>query len=152
MTDLDRAVNNMPEESHEAKIAKVTNGAISELANQFISLRDKKSELENQVKELNQQMDTIQATVANILIESDMQSAKTADGPSVYLQNDIRVSCKQEFNEQLFTFLRQHGHQDAIKETVHNRTLLAVIKELKETTEIPVFITVNENLVARFRR
>lgn len=66
---------------------------------------------------------------------------------------ELFASCKKEFQVDLYSYLRDIGRQDLMKETVHHKTLTSFAVEMTEKGEpLPEFITLSFKKVARLTK
>jgi hypothetical protein len=86
-------------------------------------------ELEKEIKDLDVVIDErkgqyrklLEETIPGMLAELGMKSFKMADGSTVDVKPFYSASIKEENRAQAFEWLRQHGYDDIIKNTVSVR-------------------------------
>ena len=98
------------------------------LADELMRLRQQKECLEESVKEINQQLNSVDYKLCELMTELKTQNF-TRDGLQFILTNKPKVSAAADGKEDLFVALRAHGYGDLITETVNTNTLSAFVKE-----------------------
>ena len=90
-------------------------GNMLEWADRLKALRDRKAELEAELKDINARIDDADWHLSNLMAESD--TTKT------------RASAKAGRKDDLFEALRGEGYGDMITETINANNLSAFVKE-----------------------
>jgi hypothetical protein len=93
------------------------------------ALAKRAKELEKEIKDLEDIVDErksqyrklLEETIPGMLAELGMKSFKMADGSTVDVKPFYSASIKDENRAQAFEWLRQHGYDDIIKNTVSVR-------------------------------
>jgi hypothetical protein len=93
------------------------------------ALAKRAKELEKEIKDLDVVIDErkgqyrklLEETIPGMLAELGMKSFKMADGSTVDVKPFYSASIKEENRAQAFEWLRQHGYDDIIKNTVSVR-------------------------------
>ena len=93
------------------------------------ALAKRAKELEKEIKDLEDIVDErksqyrklLEETIPGMLAELGMKSFKMADGSTVDVKPFYSASIKEENRAQAFEWLRQHGYDDIIKNTVSVR-------------------------------
>ena len=106
-------------------------GNMLEWADRLKILRDRKAELEADVKEINMQIDDADWHLANLMAESETQNFTHA-GTMFCLTTKTRASAKAGRRDELFQALRRAGFGDMIMETVNANNLSAFVREQME--------------------
>lgn len=104
---------------------------VFELADRLRELRDRKAELEEQLKVLNAEIEETDRKLAEAMVNEELQNFVRGDR-LFYLRTETYVSAKADRRQELIAWLKQHGMGDLVQETVHPRTLSAAVKELLE--------------------
>lgn len=107
---------------------------VFELADELRDKRERKKALEEQVKQLNAELDVLDARLAQAMIDQETQSFSRA-GKLYYIKTITRASAKAGEAENLYKWLKEHGAADLVKETVNAQTLTGYVKELLDETE-----------------
>lgn len=103
------------------------------VADNLVALRDRKKELEEELKDVNTQIAEIEKTLVDKMIEEEMQNF-TRNGRQFILTSRLYVSAKAGMMENICAWMKQHGLEDMVKEHVHPQTLQAWCKETVEET------------------
>jgi len=98
------------------------------LADLLKDLRDSKKDLEQQLKEISVEIDTVDYQLASAMTESETQNFTRA-GTMFCLTTAIRASASADRKDELFDALRSEGYGDLIYETVNANSLSAFVKE-----------------------
>lgn len=106
----------------------------TELIRQYEALLDRKSELEEQVKENNKSIEEARRTLTEAMIDEEVDKL-TTNGYSYTLGEKLCFSKKGGVDEELFETLRDDGLGDLIKETVNTRTLQSAMKDMAERND-----------------
>lgn len=117
-------------------------------------LKDKKEKVDAQLKELNGQIRTLaEQKIPDYMEEHDIEKHSVKGIGTVYLTTKVYANVKAEDRETFFSWLREHGNGDLIKETVHAQTLNAFAKEqLSEGNALPDVLTARLYPTANLRR
>ena len=102
------------------------------LADQLRELKETKKYAEQELKEITEEIDRIDAALAEQMIASETQNF-TRNGTMFCLMNATRASATAGRKEELFSALRGAGFGDLVYETVNANSLSAFVKE--QTTE-----------------
>ena len=103
-------------------------GNMLEWADKLKVLRDRKAELEAEIKEINMQIDDADWHLSNLMAESETQNFTHA-GTMFCLTTKTRASAKAGLKDELFRALRDEGYGDMITETINANNLSAFVKE-----------------------
>ena len=109
---------------------------IFSLADQLTTLNNRKKELEQELKEINADIETVNENLVAEMVENEIQNFKR-NNITYYLQTQYYASivAEESAQSQFFDNLRKEGYGDIIKETVHPQTLKAFVKEQINSTE-----------------
>ena len=103
-------------------------GTILEWADKLKALRDRKAELEAEMKDVNAEIDNADWHLSNLMAESETQNFTHA-GTTFCLVTKTRASAKAGLKDELFRALRDEGYGDMITETINANNLSAFVKE-----------------------
>ena len=120
------------------------------LADQLRELKETKKLAEQELKEITEEIDRVDAALAEQMIAAETQNF-TRNGTMFCLTNTTRASATAGRKEELFSALQGAGFGDLVYETVNANSLSAFVKE--QTTEngdaLPQWL---DGLVAVFER
>ena len=102
------------------------------LADQLRELKETKKYAEQELKEITEEIDRVDAALAERMISMETQNF-TRNGTMFCLTNTTRASASAGRKEELFEALRAAGYGDLVHETVNANSLSAFVKE--QTTE-----------------
>ena len=102
------------------------------LADQLRELKETKKYAEQELKEITEEIERIDAALVEQMIASETQNF-TRNGTMFCLTNSTRASATVGRKEELFESLRTAGYGDLVYETVNANSLSAFVKE--QTTE-----------------
>ena len=103
-------------------------GNMLEWADRLKALRDRKAELEAELKDVNARIDDADWHLSNLMAESETQNFTHA-GTMFCLTTKTRASAKAGRKDDLFAALRDEGYGDMITETINANNLSAFVKE-----------------------
>lgn len=109
----------------EAHMEKTT---LFEWADKLKALRDRKNELEAELKQVNMDIDNADWHLSNLMAETETQNFTRA-GTMFCLTTKTRASAKAGQKDELFAALRGEGFGDMITETVNANSLSSFVKE-----------------------
>ena len=99
-----------------------------EWADKLKALRDRKEELEAELKQVNMDIDNADWHLSNLMAETDTQNFTRA-GTMFCLTTKTRASARAGQKDELFAALRGEGYGDMITETVNANSLSSFVKE-----------------------
>ena len=99
-----------------------------EWADKLKALRERKDELEAELKQVNMDIDNADWHLSNLMAETETQNFTRA-GTMFCLTTKTRASAKAGQKDELFTALRGEGFGDMITETVNANSLSSFVKE-----------------------
>ena len=102
------------------------------LADQLRELKETKKYAEQELKEITEEIDRVDAALAERMISMETQNF-TRNGTMFCLTNTTRASAAAGRKDELFAALRAAGFGDLVYETVNANSLSAFVKE--QTTE-----------------
>ena len=101
---------------------------IFELADELKALRDRKAELEAELKQINRKIYFVDADLSDLMGTTGTQNF-TRDGTMFFLTTKTRASAKAGQKDELFGALRANGYGDLITETINAGSLSSFVKE-----------------------
>lgn len=99
-----------------------------EWADKLKALRDRKDELEAELKQVNMDIDNTDWHLSNLMAETETQNFTRA-GTMFCLTTKTRASARAGQKDELFAALRGEGYGDMITETVNANSLSSFVKE-----------------------
>lgn len=99
-----------------------------EWADKLKALRDRKDELEAELKQVNMDIDNADWHLSNLMAETETQNFTRA-GTMFCLTTKTRASARAGQKNELFAALRDEGYGDMITETVNANSLSSFVKE-----------------------
>ncbi|MPM84418.1 hypothetical protein SDC9_131490 [bioreactor metagenome] len=102
------------------------------LADELRALKEAKKYAEQELKEITEEMDRVDAILAQRMADTETQNF-TRNGTMFCLTSTTRASAAAGHKDELFAALRVAGYDDLIYETVNANSLSAFVKE--QTTE-----------------
>ena len=99
-----------------------------EWADKLKALRDRKEELEAELKQVNMDIDNADWHLSNLMAETETQNFTRA-GTMFCLTTKTRTSARAGQKDELFAALRGEGYGDMITETVNANSLSSFVKE-----------------------
>ena len=99
-----------------------------EWADKLKALRDRKDELEAELKQVNMDIDNADWHLSNLMAETETQNFTRA-GTMFCLTSKTRASARAGQKDELFAALRDEGYGDMITETVNANSLSSFVKE-----------------------
>ena len=107
---------------------------ILQLAEKLKTLKDTKKSVENEMKFLGNEIEEINAELADLMTESEMPSF-THSGFTYSLSTRTFASALAGDKESLYIALRDNGYGELITETVNANTLSSTVSELIEQND-----------------
>ena len=104
------------------------NDQIFSLADKLRELRDRKAELEDELKVLTAEIDATDKALSDQMAEAEVPKFSHS-GMTFYLKSRLFASPQAGRKEALFAALRAHGFGDLITENVNANTLSSFCKE-----------------------
>lgn len=99
-----------------------------EWADKLKALRDRKDELEAELKQVNMDIDNADWHLSNLMAETETQNFTRAR-TMFCLTTKTRASARAGQKDELFAALRGEGYGDMITETVNANSLSSFVKE-----------------------
>lgn len=118
------------------------NNKIFDLADQLKVAKDKKKELDTQVKELGAEIERLDLALSDAMTEAECEIF-SRNGTTFYLNTRLFASPMAGRKEDMFQALKSNGYAELVTETVNANTLASFVKEQKELNndEIPDWIS-----------
>ena len=118
------------------------NNKIFDLADRLKAAKDKKKELDAQVKELGAEIERLDLALSDAMTESECERF-CRNGTTFYLNTRLFASPMAGRKEDMFQALKSNGYAELVTETVNANTLASFVKEQKELNndEIPDWIS-----------
>lgn len=125
-----------------------------EAAKELGRLRDQKEELEAELKVINKAKTELETQRLPQMMEDAEVEKMTIEGVgTLYTQAGVYASILASDRDKAYDWLREHGHGDIVKETVHHQSLTAWVKEmLGDGNQLPEFFNAKPTTTARLRR
>src|SRR5690606_19577634 len=102
-----------------------------ELADRLLDLRERKEQLSELLKAVNAEIEEVDRQLSELMLAEEIQSF-VRSGRMFYLKTETYASAVSDRKPELIEWLKANGLGDIVQETVHPRTLSAVVKELLE--------------------
>jgi hypothetical protein len=127
---------------------------LTELAQRFRELKDRKDSLNAELKELQEELSRLETELLPQKMEENEIEKFTTDGVgTIFTQVKVYASVVKADETSLHNWLRDQGHGALIKETVAPGTLNSFVKEqLEQGTDLPEFIKATKIETAMLRR
>jgi hypothetical protein len=101
---------------------------IFELADKLKTAKDRKKELEAQVKELNGEIDSLDTALSDAMADADVDKF-SRNGSTFYLNSRLFASPQAGRKDALMKALKDNGYGSIVVETVNANTLASFCKE-----------------------
>ncbi len=98
------------------------------LADELRALKEAKKYAEQELKEITEEMDRVDAILAQRMADTETQNF-TRNGTMFCLTSTTRASAAAGRKDELFEALRAAGYDDLIYETINANSLSAFVKE-----------------------
>lgn len=127
----------------------LTVNSVFTLADHFRELKEKKETLEDALKKLNAEIESVEEQLANEMINEE-NSKFTRRGKTFYLTEKLHVSALADRRDELHRWLKENNYGAMVKEYVFPSTLKGFVKEqLEENDGLPEAI---EGCISYFKR
>jgi len=110
----------------------------------YANARADVEKLTERLKEAQERKNQHERTLIDALTSKEATSTAKYEGLGclTLTKPKVKASCRKEFEEDLFTFLRDNGYEDLIKESVHHSSLSSFVGgQLEDGIDLPEFIT-----------
>jgi len=104
---------------------------LPQLADKLRQLREFKTELENKVKQLNEEIGQAERYLIGLMLDTEMKNF-TKSGTQFTLVTKVRASATAGRKDDLFAALKTHGYGSLVTETVNANSLSSFAKEQME--------------------
>jgi len=102
-----------------------------DISDKLVILRDRKKELEDELKEVNSDITEIEERLVAAMVAEEMQNF-TRNGKQFILTSRTYASAKSGMMPAICDWMKGHELGDMVKESVHPQTLQAWVKEKME--------------------
>jgi len=102
-----------------------------DISDKLVILRDRKKELEDELKEVNSDITETEEQLVAAMVEEEMQNF-TRNGRQFILTSRTYASAKSGMMTAICVWMKENGLGDMVKESVHPQTLQAWVKEKME--------------------
>lgn len=103
------------------------NETILEIADKYLEKREKKSELETQIKDVNKELESLEQELIGLMTDNEIDSFKR-NGILYSVVTREFQSANPERKEELYLQMKQKGFEHLF--TINTNTLSATVKEL----------------------
>lgn len=103
------------------------NETILEIADKYLEKREKKSELETQIKDVNKELESLEQELIGLMTDNEIDSFKR-NGILYSVVTREFQSANPEKKEELYLQMKQKGFEHLF--TINTNTLSATVKEL----------------------
>ena len=103
------------------------NETILEIADKYLEKREKKSELETQIKDVNKELESLEKELIGLMTDNEIDSFKR-NGILYSVVTREFQSANPERKEELYLQMKQKGFEHLF--TINTNTLSATVKEL----------------------
>ena len=103
------------------------NETILEIADKYLEKREKKSELEIQIKDINKELESLEQDLIGLMTDNEIDSFKR-NGILYSVVTREFQSANPERKEELYLQMKQKGFEHLF--TINTNTLSAIVKEL----------------------
>lgn len=126
---------------------------ITKMAHELKALRDRKEQLEAELKEVNKKKDRLENNdLPREMEDQEITKVSIENLGTLYLQSSVYAYINVEDREKANDWFKANGYGDIVKESVHHGTLKGWVREQLETGhDVPDFCNAKPTLVARIR-
>lgn len=104
---------------------------IIETADRLKFLKDRKKDLEAEIKEINAHIDIAEQFLVESMTTDELDKF-THSGTTFYMKSRLFASAVSGRKQDLMEGLKEHGYGDLVQETVNANTLASFVKEQME--------------------
>lgn len=128
--------------------------SIVELGHELWALRLEKEDLEGQLKEINKAKAKLEdSVVPEAMMLAGVTKITLKDIGTLYLKSAVQAHILANDHFAAFQWLKNHGHGDLIKETIHWKTLVGFVEEqTDQAVKLPDWFKVNHYSKAVIRK
>ncbi len=122
-----------------------------EYISRFSKLKNEKSELEEDLKRVKQQIEIQQNKLIELMTEEEIQNFKDKNGVTFSLKTTIIPNVLAENKVALVEALKENGYEGLVKEEVNAQTFKSFVKEQgwETTEELPEYL---QNIVSLYEK
>ena len=117
----------------------------------LLKLKNEKSELEEDLKRVKQQIEIQQNKLIELMTEDEIQTFKDKNGVTFSLKTTIIPNVLAENKVALVEALKENGYEGLVKEEVNAQTFKSFVKEQgwETTEELPEYL---QNIVSLYEK
>ncbi len=112
----------------------MTNQEIFEMADKLKAAKDRKKELDAQVKEVNAEIESLDLALSDAMAEAELDRF-SRNGSTFYLNTRLFASPAAGRKDDLMQVLKEQGYGSIVVETVNANTLASFVKEQMAANE-----------------
>ena len=118
------------------------NTQIFEMADELKAYKEKKKELEAEVKAVTAEIERLDMELSDAMAEAEVERF-SRNGSTFYLSSRLYASPAAGMKEELFQALKDNGFGSIVTETVNANTLASFVKEqmAENNEEVPAWLT-----------
>lgn len=118
------------------------NTQIFEMADELKAYKEKKKELEAEVKAVTAEIERLDLELSDAMAEAEVERF-SRNGRTFYLSSRLYASPAAGMKEELFQALKDNGFGFIVTETVNANTLASFVKEqmAENNEEVPAWLT-----------
>lgn len=106
----------------------MTNQEIFEMADKLKAVKDRKKELDAQVKEVNAEIESLDLALSDAMAEAELDRF-SRNGSTFYLNTRLFASSAAGRKDDLMQVLKDQGYGSIVVESVNANTLASFVKE-----------------------
>lgn len=110
------------------------NQEIFEMADKLKAAKDRKKELDAQVKDVNEEIESLDLALADAMVETELDRF-SRNGSTFYLNTRLFASPAAGRKDDLMQTLKDQGYGSIVVETVNANTLASFVKEQMAANE-----------------
>ena len=117
------------------------NTQIFEMADELKAYKEKKKELEAEVKAITAEIERLDLELSDAMAEAEVERF-SRNGSTFYLSSRLYASPVAGKKEELFAALKENGYGSIVTETVNANTLSSFVKEqmAENDEEVPAWL------------
>lgn len=154
--DILAALGTASEETGDDPLSNMDGDDLEGIVSEMIALRETKEGLEEALKQATAAYDDVRKRrlpekMQELgLVGPDGKGGFThSTGAKIHLRVEVWAYVKKEYQDETYTWLKENGHGDLIKETVHPQTLRAFAKDrIQDGEPLPPGITTSMETIA----
>lgn len=112
----------------------MTNQEIFEMADKLKAAKDRKKELDAQVKDVNAEIESLDLALSDAMAESELDRF-SRNGSTFYLNTRLFASSVAGRKNDLMQILKEQGYGSIVVETINANTLASFVKEQMAANE-----------------